>query len=93
VLDTLRKYDKNDSVLIDSLFLSIDQIVEVKSNQEYLEGLFIAGGQGFQKPPSKLYFKNEKLYLMKDSGRIDRSKKKSFWSRKRYPRWYFKELD
>lgn len=84
VMDTLQIRDSNNSILRDSLVLSIDQSVDRIESNDLLLSLLASGGQNKVKPPVKLYVQEEKLYHILEDGSIDTRKLKPLWSQKKY---------
>jgi len=90
ILDTLRTMNCN-GIEIDTLVISTDEILNRTDSIAYLSSFLSGGGQNRRILPSKLYYKNKRLYLILENGKLD-SRKKSFLTRKRY-KTYFIEVE
>jgi hypothetical protein len=56
-------------------------------------GAFSSGGQDRNPPPMKLYFNDEKLYRIDKNGKLLKKRVKGFWTQKKVPSWYRKEIN
>jgi hypothetical protein len=91
IKDTLQVKDHQNRTLKDTLVASQDGLVNRISNNEFIIGKLSSGGQNRVKPPDKVFFKNNKLFLINEFSEIDDRKLKQFWSNKKY-RTYFKKV-
>lgn len=89
ILDTLRIMNSH-GIETDTLIISSDEIQNRTDSIAYISSFISGGGQNRRIPPSKLYYKNKRLYLILENGKLDR-RKKSFLTRKRY-KTYFIEV-
>jgi hypothetical protein len=90
ILDTLRTLNSH-GIEIDTLVVSTDEIQNRTDSIAYISSFLSGGGQNRRIPPSKLHYKNKRLYLILENGKLDR-RKKSFLTRKRY-KTYFIEVE
>lgn len=93
VYDTIIYNYKNGNSMI-KLDLSADTVSErLKYKQLMLRGLSSVV-QDTRSIPKKLFYKNEKLYQIKD-GKLMRERRKSTLlpKRRKYPTWYFKSKE
>ena len=92
IKDTL--YDRNykTGIVKDTLVISQDAISNRISYDEFIVGILSSGGQNRVKPPSKVFFRNNKLHLINELGRIDKRQLKHFWINKKYKTYFKKTL-
>lgn len=91
VYDTI-SYKNNDGSSADKLILSLDEISERLTPDQYVGMGISSGGQNIQPYPDKLFFKREKLFAIKN-GKLVRKKIKGFWTKKKWRPWFFKSDD
>ena len=88
VYDTSRIAGK-DGAYKDSLLLSLDTKPE---RLQYLEtGVLHGFGQNYYPYPEKLFYRKNKLYQVKENGRLVKKKIRGFGIQKKYPPWYKRE--
>ena len=73
------------------LLLSADNKPEVITSNEAIFLEIASLGQNRFPNPQKLYFKNGKLFEIKNNGQIVRKRIKGFYSHKKYPTYYERE--
>jgi hypothetical protein len=88
VYDTLRYIGLNGQ-RVDSLIKSDDEIPKVIKNHP--TNVLHSGGQNFYSGPEKLYYKNERLFGIDKQNRLIRKRFRGFWTKKKFPTWFFKE--
>ena len=76
----------------DKLILSDDEIAERLTQQQYTERGLSSGGQNIMSYPEKLFYKNQRLYSVKD-GRLFKKKHRGILTKKEFPPWFFKIKD
>ena len=89
--DTL-SYIRATGLTVDSLILSTDEIPERFKLEQYTQMGLSSGGQNRIPYPEKLFYKNGKLYGIKDK-KLIKKKQKEFWTGKKFPPWFFKSDD
>ncbi len=92
-MDTLQIRNSENKVIRDSLVLSMDKNIDRIESNELILSLLSSGGQNKVKPPEKLYFKDEKLYLINKNGSLDTRKLKDFWTDKKYKTYFIKKAE
>lgn len=86
--DTI-SYKNNDSTSADKLILSMDEIPERLTPEQYASMGLSSGGQNIQRYPDKLFFKKGRLYKIQN-GKLIVKKQKGFWTSKKWDPWFFK---
>jgi len=72
----------------DSLVLSADQNTERISEADHIKN-FISSGAQIPLPFSRLFFKKDRLYIIKN-GKLLRKRQRASWQRKKWHPWFFK---
>jgi len=73
------------------LILSSDDIPE-RITASWLTGMpFIGGGQNFEPNPDKLFFKRNRLCLVKN-GKLVKKKKSGIFKGKKWPPYYIRDI-
>lgn len=91
VYDTVSLFNKENVWLKDTLVLSFDEKSnKIKPGEIILNEVF-SSGQNRCPVPSKLFFRNNKLYEIDKFGRLIKKKKRGFLSKKKYIPWYFRK--
>ncbi len=85
-------YKNNNGYSADKLILSVDEIAERMTPEQYTGMGLSSGGQNIQPWPEKLFFKKQKLFAIKD-GKLVKKKVRRFWTKKKRRPWYFKSDD
>ena len=93
VMDTLQIRNLENKVVRDSLVLSSDQKSERIEQNEFIGSLISGGGQNRYEPPTKMYWKRNKLYRISENGTLDQRKVKAFWADKNYKTYFRKETE
>lgn len=91
IKDILHDINYKNNVMRDTLVISQDSIANRINNGEHVAGILSSGGQNRVKPPEKFFFKNNKLYLINNSGNLENRRLKHFWINKKY-KTYFKKI-
>jgi hypothetical protein len=87
ILDTLRIAPKKDT-----LILSLDQKPELITDKNGSITHFLSsGGQNRQQMKSKLFYKDNKLYVIGKHGKLIMKEQKQFWTNKKYGTWFVKK--
>jgi hypothetical protein len=86
--DTI-SYRKSNNLTNDSLILSIDEIPERLTPEQYTAMGLYSSGQNLIPHPNKLVCKNGRLYRVKN-GKLVVKKEKSFGIGKKWAPWFFK---
>ena len=89
--DTISYKNKN-GLLTDTLILSTDEIPERLTQEQYAGQGLSSGGQNRTPCPDKLFFKEQKLFAIKD-GKLVKKKIRGFWTKKKWSPWFFKSDD
>jgi len=89
IYDTLEIKNTN-GIIVDTLVVSSDLMGNRIDSNEYISDFISGGGQNRRIPPSKLYFKNKKLYLILDNGKLNKRREKAILTRKRYKTYYIR---
>jgi hypothetical protein len=88
VYDTIVYKDNRQTVRIDSLVLSLDQVANKITSLESIAGYWASGGQNQFSFPDKLFFRRNKLFKI-INGKLIKEKTKGFWgTNKKYIPWY-----
>jgi hypothetical protein len=87
IFDTL-EIKNTDGIIVDTLVVSSGPIGSKIDSIEYISSFIGGGGQNWRIPPSKLYFKNKKLYLVMDNGKINKRREEAILTRKKYKTYY-----
>ncbi|WP_134204432.1 hypothetical protein [Algoriphagus zhangzhouensis] len=93
VSDSLQVRDSNGNKIKDSLVLSADLKINRIELNEFIMSSLSSGGQNRVKPPSKLYWKRNKLYRINENGTLDLRKLIAFWTDKKYKTYFRKETE
>ena len=93
VMDTLQIRDSENNVISDSLVISSDQKIDRIERNELIISSLSSGGQNRYKPPTKMYWKRNKLYRINENGTLDQRKVKAFWTDKKYKTYFRKETE
>ena len=94
VYDTLIRVGKQDS-----LVLSIDEKSNRIGEVEFISNAFISGGQYKQRFKDTFRKKGDRLYIVKENGRLNRSRQREIWPQRRFPfgykKWpaYYKKIE
>jgi hypothetical protein len=90
VYDTLRYFDSKRNIQVDSTILSLDDKAEVIPNA--LPNFLSSGGQNIYPMSDKLFYRNNKLYVIDKNGELIKSKMRNsmYPKHKPLPRWYIK---
>ncbi|MBK7132254.1 MAG: hypothetical protein IPH69_05330 [Bacteroidales bacterium] len=80
IYDTLEI--KNNGIIVDTLVLSSDTIGNKIDSISYISSIITGGGQTKRIPPSKLYLKNKRLYLVQNNGKINKRREDAILTRK-----------
>ena len=91
VYDTLRLFNQEMNSHIDTLVLSLDSKSTKITSVEFAMNEITSGGQNRYPMPSRLFFRNERLYEIDKYGRLIKKKIKGIWSNKKYNPWYFRQ--
>lgn len=91
VYDTVAIVDSVKMQSRDSLVLSMDTIANRISLEQWAISTIAGGGQYRFPPPERLFYRNNKLYLVKEDGTLDRKKRKQFWSQKMKKPYFLKD--
>lgn len=91
ILDTLQILNDKNQVLIDTLVLSSDPKKDRIENDEYVASSLSGGGQNRFKPPNKLYWKRNKLYVINECDSLDLRSQKRFSSKKCLGKYFKRE--
>lgn len=89
--DTI-SYKNNDGTSADKLILSVNEINERLTPEQYAGMGLSSGGQNIQVYPDKLFFKKGRLYEI-HNGRLVVKKQKGFGTSKKWKPWFFKSDD
>jgi hypothetical protein len=85
--DTLKKFTQS-GIAVDTLVLATYSrpmtAIEVALSNN--------ATQNREMPPAALFYRKGRLYLVENS-QIDRSKRKGFWTDKRFPTWYIRSKE
>ncbi|MFC5271780.1 hypothetical protein [Adhaeribacter terreus] len=92
IYDTLTFVNK-EKVIIDSLVLSFDEKGEKINSDQYATLTREYGGikQNQFIIPEKVYYKEDRLYLIGKNGRLIKKKSKPFKTRNKHISWYIKK--
>jgi len=90
IYDTITFRDSNQTLRIDSLVLSLDQISERITSKESVSGFLTSYGQNRHSFPSKLFYRKNKLFYIR-KGKLVKEKTKGFWTHKKYHTWYVRD--
>ena len=93
VMDTLQFRNSENKVVRDSLVLSSDQKIDRIELNELIISSISSGGQNRYEPPTKIYWKRNKLYRINENGTLDQRKVKAFWTDKKYKTYFRKETE
>jgi hypothetical protein len=85
VYDTLKRENKSDTLVI-----SIDNLPNSISEQEFAINSIISGGQKSDGITERLYIKGKRLYLVSKNGHLNKGKFKGLVDNKKYPTYYYK---
>ena len=91
IKDTLTIRNSANKIIKDSLVVSRDDESSRIENIEFLMSEISGGGQYRKLPPEKLYLKKNKLFRLRDNGKIDKSKFKDWWSNKKFKTYFISE--
>ena len=86
--DTL-SYSTPQGLNVDSLILSTDEKAERFTQEQYAGMGLSSGGQNRMTYPVKMFYKDERLYNIKNQ-KLVKKKQRGFWSKQKYIPWYFK---
>jgi len=89
IYDTITFRDNSQTLRIDSLVLSLDQISERITSKESISGFLTSYGQNRHSFPGKLFYRKNKLFDIR-KGKLIKEKTKGFWTHKKYHTWYVK---
>lgn len=92
VYDTLKYSSTPNSPSIQKLVISIDETSEVVSLDQHLASSRISRSQNTYQPPEKLYFHNNRLYIITLNGKIIKKKQKGIFGRKKSPSYYIRKM-
>ena len=93
VYDTLKYYSGGGKVLRDSLLLSLDEKSESITSEQFAMYSLTGGGQDKESIPKKLYYRNGRLFGIKENGDLRRKRVKGFMTNRKYVPWYIKKED
>jgi hypothetical protein len=89
--DTI-SYKNDDNTSADKLILSMDEMPDRITPNQYASLGLSSGGQNIQGYPNKLFYKKGRLYEIKN-GQLNVKKQKGFWTNKKWYPWFFKSDD
>lgn len=91
VYDTLKYFDSTRNIKIDSLILSLDENPELITKK--LPDLLYSGNQNYHPTPEKLYYHDNRLYLIDEKGKLIKGRVKYIWATKKNPQWFVRRDD
>ena len=93
VMDTLQIRGSENNIIRDSLVLSADRKIDRIEQNEFIFSTISSGGQNRYKPPTKIYWKRNKLYRINENGTLDLRKVKEFWTDKKHQTYFRRETE
>ncbi len=92
VYDTLKYYNENRDLHIDTLVKSVDcKSSIITSELDWAVEKLTSGGQNEFKMPPKLFYNRNRLYHIDSTGKLIKRKRKGFWTGKKYRPWYLRK--